>query len=59
MAQLPTDARLSEMIRAFEIRIENQIEVVAKAVCDGREFARPAKLLDRLTELHARLKVAQ
>jgi hypothetical protein len=59
MAELPINALLAELIRAVEIRIENQIEVVAKAVCDGREFARPAKLLDRLTELHARLKVAQ
>jgi hypothetical protein len=50
---------LAELIRAVEIRIENQVEVVAKAVCDGRDFGRPAKLLDRLTELHARLKAEQ
>jgi hypothetical protein len=56
MAQLPTDARLSEMIRAFEIRIENQIEVVARAVCGGLDIERQAKLLSRLSELHERLR---
>jgi ubiquinone biosynthesis protein UbiJ len=59
MTHLPTDARLAQLIRAFEIRIEGQIEVVAQAVCDGLDIERPAKLLSRLTKLHVRLKAEQ
>jgi hypothetical protein len=52
----PPNALLAELILAIEIRIENQIEVVAKAVCDGCDFERSLNLLSRLTELHVRLK---
>ena len=56
MAELPINALLAELIRAVEIRIENQIEVVARAVCGGLDIERQAKLLSRLSELHERLR---
>ena len=52
----PPNALLAELILAIEIRIENQIEVVARAVCGGLDIERQAKLLSRLSELHERLR---
>jgi hypothetical protein len=48
--------RIGARPAAVEIRIEKQIEVVAKAVCDGRDFERPATILSHLTELLNRLR---
>jgi hypothetical protein len=59
MAQPPIDARLAELIRAVEIRIEKQIEIVAEAICGGCDFERPVELLSRLTQLHTSLMAKQ
>ncbi|MBV8701005.1 MAG: hypothetical protein JO052_24610 [Bradyrhizobium sp.] len=45
MSKTPVDPRTVEMIRTTKEIISEQIEIVAKAVCDGGEIERAMRVL--------------
>src|SRR5690349_3145643 len=56
VAEPPFDLRTAEMIRLTKSSIDEQIEVVAKAVCDGGETERAMCVLAGLTRRLAMLE---
>ncbi|MBV8921453.1 hypothetical protein [Bradyrhizobium sp.] len=57
MSKTPVDPRTVEMIRTTKEIISEQIEIVAKAVCEGGEIERAMRVLEGLAKRLALLEM--